>query len=126
MPLTRVDLRAGKTPEYKQAILDEIYEAMRSTFNVPEDDRFMMVHEHDSGEFAFGQTYMGIDRSQDIIIVQITCTRGRSIEMKKNLYSTLTQRLGIRPGIRPEDVFINILEVEKENWSFGRGLAQLA
>jgi len=101
-----------------------VYQAMRTTFDVPEDDLFMMVHEHDDHGFVFGRNYLAIERSNDLIIVQITCNMGRTTEKKAALYRAIATNLERYPGLRPQDVFINLIEVARENWSFGNGLAQ--
>ncbi|HEX7749830.1 MAG TPA: tautomerase family protein [Bordetella sp.] len=126
MPLTHVSLRAGKPAAYKQAIFDSLYRAMRETFNVPENDQFMTITEHDAAGFRYGASYLGIARSDDLVLIQITASNTRSVEQKKALFQRIAQLLGESPGIRPEDIFVNLLEVEKENWSFGHGLAQYA
>ena len=124
MPLTRVSLRRGKDPIYRRSILESLYLAMRETFDVPDNDRFMTLTEHDEDGFVYGTNYLDISRSDDLVIIQIAVSNTRSIEQKKNLYRDIVERLGKRPGLRPEDVFINLVEVLPENWSFGHGLAQ--
>jgi len=126
MPLTRISLRSGKTASYRRAIMDGIYTAMRETFNVPEDDRFMTVTEHDAASFDFGASYLGIERSDDLVIIQITANNTRTLEQKKALYARIAETLSANPGVRPQDVLISLVEVPKENWSFGHGLAQYA
>ena len=126
MPHTHVALRRGKSPEYRQAILDGLYAAMRETFNVPEDDRFMIVTQHDADEFLYGKHYLGIERSDDLVLIQLTVSNTRTVEQKKALFAAIAKKLGENPGVRPEDVFINLVEVAKENWSFGNGVAQYA
>jgi 4-oxalocrotonate tautomerase len=126
MPLTRISLRQGKPAAYKRAVMTEVYEAMRETFDVPEDDRFMTLTEHDEESFWFGRRYLGCDRSDDLLMIQITANNTRTAEKKKALYQRIVERLVASPGIRREDVFINLVEVPKENWSFGNGEAQYA
>ncbi len=126
MPLTRISLRRGKPAAYRAAVAESIYQAMRDAFEVPEDDKFMIVTEHDGGDFIYGATYMDIARSDDLTIIQITVSNTRSLEQKKALFKRITERLAQNPGVRPKDVFINLLEVTKENWSFGNGVAQYA
>jgi len=126
VPLSRISLRRGKTAAYRRAVMDQVYEALRETFDVPEDDRFMIVTEHDEDSFSFGRRYLGIERSDDLVIIQITVSNTRGIEQKKRLYERIAERLADRPGVRPQDVFVNLLEVAKENWSFGNGEAQYA
>jgi phenylpyruvate tautomerase PptA (4-oxalocrotonate tautomerase family) len=126
MPLVRVSLRRGKSDDYKRAIGDGVYQALRETFTVPEEDRFVTVSEHSEIEFQFSKTYMDIARTDDLVILQITVSNTRSIEQKKALFARIVELLSQKPGLRKEDVFINLLEVAKENWSFGNGIAQYA
>lgn len=126
MPLTRISLRRGKPAAYRQAIMESVYSAMRETFDVPEDDRFMTVSEHDAADFVYGAGYLGISRGDDLVIIQLTVSNTRSVAQKKALFRRIAERLADSPGVRPEDVFINLVEVAKENWSFGMGLAQYA
>jgi phenylpyruvate tautomerase PptA (4-oxalocrotonate tautomerase family) len=126
MPLVRVSLRKGKSDDYKKAIGDGVYQALRETFTVPEEDRFVTVSEHSESEFQFSKTYMDIARTDDLVILQITVSNTRSIEQKKALFARIVELLAQKPGLRKEDVFINLLEVAKENWSFGNGVAQYA
>jgi phenylpyruvate tautomerase PptA (4-oxalocrotonate tautomerase family) len=126
MPLSRISLRHGKPARYRKAVLAGVYAAMRETFEVPDDDRFMIVSEHDAESFVYGQNYLGIDRSDDLVIVQLTVSNTRSVAQKKALFARIVEKLAQNPGIRPQDVFINLVEVAKENWSFGNGSAQYA
>ena len=126
MPLTRVSLRRGKSAEYREAILDGIYRAMRETFDVPEDDRFMTISEHEAKDFSYGKTYLGIERSDDLVIIQLTVSNTRTVEQKRALYRRIVELLTEKPGLRPEDVFINLVEVLPANWSFGHGIAHYA
>jgi 4-oxalocrotonate tautomerase len=126
MPLVQVSLRRGKPAAYHQAIFDGVYRAMRETFNVPEDDRFMTLTEHDASTFSVSPSYFGIARSDDVVIIQITANNTRNRAQKQALYRRIVELLGDKPGVRPEDVFINLVEVLPENWSFGNGLAQYA
>ncbi|MFC6488676.1 tautomerase family protein [Nitratireductor sp. GCM10026969] len=126
MPLLHISLRAGKSAAYKRAIFDGLYQAMRETFDVPEDDQFMTITEHDVSDFRVSATYLGVARSDDAVLIQITASNTRTAEQKKALYRRIAELLGEDPGIRPEDVFVSLVEVAKENWSLGHGLAQYA
>jgi len=126
MPLIHISLRAGKPEAYRQAIFDSLYRAMRETFNVPEDDQFMTIWEHDAANFRYGASYLGIARSDDLVFIQISAMNTRTVEQKKALFRRIAELLGESPGIRPEDVFVNLIEGAKENWSLGHGLAQYA
>jgi phenylpyruvate tautomerase PptA (4-oxalocrotonate tautomerase family) len=126
MPLVRVSLRKGKSDDYKRAIGDGVYQALRETFIVPDEDRFVTVCEHSEGEFQFSKTYMDIARTDDLVILQITVSNTRSIEQKKALFARIVELLSQKPGLCKEDIFIDLLEVAKENWSFGNGVAQYA
>ncbi|MCA1400191.1 tautomerase family protein [Bradyrhizobium sp. BRP56] len=124
MPLTRVSLRRGKPAAYRKAVLESLYRAMRETFDVPEGDRFMTISEHDDSDFVYGADYLGIRRSDDLIIIQITVSNTRPVAQKQKLYRRIAERLTESPGLRAEDIFINLVEVLPENWSFGNGEAQ--
>ncbi|MFC0397700.1 tautomerase family protein [Paraburkholderia rhizosphaerae] len=124
MPLVRIDLLAGQSSEYRSALADEVYKAMTSTLKVPENDRFMVISEYQPSDFIADPTYLGISRSRDCVIVQITLNAGRDIDMKRTFYKALADGLHTRIGLRREDLFISLVEVAKENWSFGNGIAQ--
>ena len=125
MPFARIDLRKGKDARYRQEIGRVVYESLVSV-GVPPKDRFQVVNEHDADNFLFDADYLGIHRSDDLVMIQITANKTRTLEQKKALYAAIVAALKSNPGIRPEDVLINLLEVPKENWSFGNGLAQYA
>jgi phenylpyruvate tautomerase PptA (4-oxalocrotonate tautomerase family) len=124
MPLVRIDLRKGKSAAHKKAIGEGIYRAMRETFVVPDEDRFMVVTEHDEDGFFYSKTYLSIERTDDLVLIQLTVTNSRNVDQKKALFSRIVELLAQQPGLRPQNVFINLVEVEKENWSFGNGIAQ--
>ncbi|TWB35136.1 tautomerase family protein [Nitrospirillum pindoramense] len=126
MPLARIDLVRGKSAEYRHTIGEVIYEAMLSTLNVPKDDRFQIITEHGDSDFVADPTYLGIHRTRDTVIIQVTLNLGRTLEVKKAFYKAVADGLHARLGLRREDVFINLVEVPKENWSFGNGEAQYA
>jgi phenylpyruvate tautomerase PptA (4-oxalocrotonate tautomerase family) len=100
-----------------------VYEAMLGA-NVPLNDRFVIVSEHEADNFQFDETYLGVGRNDDLVMIQITWNEGRTIEQKKALYQAIADGLAISPGVRPENVLINLVEVKKENWSYGHGIAQ--
>ena len=122
MPLVRIDLRRGKSPAYKKAICDAIYKAMTEAFNVPENDRFMIVNEHDADNFVHAESYLGIFHSDDLVIIQITANDTRTIEQKQAFFACTAELLRENPGLRTEDVFINLVECKREN----NGIAQYA
>jgi 4-oxalocrotonate tautomerase len=126
MPLIRVSILKGKTPEYRKAILESIYQAMRDAFDVPEDDRFMMLDEYEPSNFVYSKTYLGIARDDDVIVIQITANNTRTLDKKKAFFAHIAELLAESPGIRSENIFVSLVEVPKENWSFGNGLAQYA
>ena len=125
MPLVRITFVRDRSPEDTRAICDGLYDAMRTTFAVPADDRFMIVERPRPGDVACDPHYMGMNRSDDLVIVQITCNDTRTLEQKKSFFAAVCDNL-VRCGVPADDVFVNIVEVKKENWSFGRGVAQYA
>jgi phenylpyruvate tautomerase PptA (4-oxalocrotonate tautomerase family) len=123
MPLVRIDLREGKPADYRAAIGEVIYDALLS-IGVPQNDRFQIITEHPKSGLIFDPGYLGVERSEALVMIQITLNEGRSLELKKRLYKSIADQLNSRLSIRREDVFINLVEVKKENWSFGNGEAQ--
>ena len=124
MPLVRIALRRGKSPAYLAALRNGIYRAMREAFDVPENDRFILISQHEAEEFDYDAGYLGIARDDDLVIVQIACNNTRTTEKKQAFYQRMAEVLAESPGLRPENLFINLLETAKENWSFGNGVAQ--
>jgi 4-oxalocrotonate tautomerase len=125
MPLVRIDVRKGKDAAYRQEIGRVVYHALVGA-GVPNDDRFQVISEYDADSFLFDPDYLGIHRSENLVIIQITWNEGRNPEQKKALYQAIADGLHSAVGLRREDVFINLIEVRKENWSFGNGIAQYA
>jgi len=123
MPVTRIAIRHGKTGEYKQALMDEIYEAMCETVAIKDGDRFMAITEHGENEYAYGP-FLGIDRSDGLVQIQVFWAPGKTVEAKLAMYRRIVERLGINPGVRSEDVLISVVETAAENWSFGNGETQ--
>jgi len=126
VPLARIDLPAGKPAGYGRAVADVVYEAMIATLNAPKNDRFQVISEHARETLIMDPTYLGIERSADALIIQLTLNEGRTVEVKKAFYEAVADGLHARVGLRREDVFISLVEVKKENWSFGNGIAQYA
>src|SRR5262245_771605 len=124
MPLVRISLLKCRPPGLGKKIGRVVYESMVATISVPEHDLFEIVTEHDGEGLIYDPTYLNIARTDGFVIIQITLSEGRSVDLKKNLYRTIAERLHQQLAIRPEDVFINLVEVKKENWSFGNGIAQ--
>ena len=126
MPLARIEIPTGKSARTKQAIGDVVYEALVDVLGAPKDDRFQVITEHNPESLIMDPTYLEIERSADAMIIQITLNEGRTTAMKMAFYQRVADELHRRADVRKEDVFINLIEVKRENWSFGNGLAQYA
>lgn len=124
MPLIQIHLMQGKTPEYIKAVMDGIHEALVASWKIPINNRFQMVTEYKKEYFHFDKTMWGVNRSDDLIAIYITAL-ARSTELKKSLFQELVKVLGKNPKVRKEDIFVTINTVEKEDWSFGNGIAQM-
>ena len=124
MPLVRIDLARGKSAQYRKTLGDLIYGAMREVINVPQDDKFQIITEHAPEELNITPGYLGIRYSPDFVLIQITLSQGRTVEQKAAFYKRVATDLQRELKLDPQDVFINLVEVAKENWSFGNGLAQ--
>jgi phenylpyruvate tautomerase PptA (4-oxalocrotonate tautomerase family) len=127
MPLVRVALPAGKPAAFRGAVSDGIHAALIEAFGIPADDRFQILTDAGPGtEIVRPEAYLGIAYSDDLVIIQITANEGRTVEQKKALYQAIADRLAADPGLRREDIMISLVEVKRENWSFGNGVAQYA
>jgi 4-oxalocrotonate tautomerase len=119
-------LMEGKPESYRQKVGDAVHRAMVETINVPPLDRFQVITSHSKSDFIYDAEYLNVSRTDDLIMIQITLNTGRSTEMKKAFYKRVVDLLVQQVKIRPEDVLICLVEVAKENWSFGNGVAQYA
>ena len=123
MPLVRISLRQGTTVEYRKALGDGVHRAMVETLAVPSEDRFQIVTEHPAEGLVYDPQYLGVQRSDRVVFVQITLSTGRKPQQKRQLYKRMSEILAESPGLRPQDLLINLVEVSWENWSFGNGEA---
>ena len=126
MPLVRISLMKGKPTGFGKQVGQIVYQAMMDTINVPAKDHFQIITEHDKDSLIYDPSYLDIPRTDGIIIIQITLNEGRTVELKKKFYAAIADNLYKQLGVRREDVFISLVEVKKENWSFGNGIAQYA
>jgi 4-oxalocrotonate tautomerase len=127
MPLVRIAVPKNKTPRYRETISEGVQRALVEVFDVPTDDLFQVITEHaPQTEIVHSSSYLGIAYSDELILIQITANDTRNVEQKKKLYKRIVDHLSESPGLRPEDILINLVEVKKENWSFGKGEAQYA
>ena len=126
MPLVEIILRKGHTPEYVRSVADAVHEALVAEANVPQDDRFQIVHQVEHDALIAHPSYGGVSRTDDLVVIRITLNRGRTVEIKQKLYAEIARRLGRVADVRPDDVLICLVEVSKEDWSFGRGLMTYA
>ncbi|MCR8931787.1 MULTISPECIES: tautomerase family protein [unclassified Pseudomonas] len=124
MPLVRIDIKQNPDATFAKRIGEQIYAALRSCIDVPEHDNFQILTEHDAQHLVYDPQYLGIQRSDGVVFIQITISEGRSVEKKQRLFKTIADNLHAELAVRLEDVFINLIEVKKENWSFGNGIAQ--
>ena len=126
MPMVRISLAQGKSAQYRRKVAAAIHQALVETINVPESDRFQLVNEHAPADFIYAPSYLDIEHTPDLVMIQIAISEGRTIDMKRALYRCIAGNLARAVQLRPQDVFINLIEVKKENWSFGNGVAQYA
>jgi len=125
MPLARIDLIRGKPADYRRTIGEVVYKAMVEVLKAPENDRFQVIAEHDAEDFVYDPTFFGIERSADIVFVQLTLAEGRTLEQKRGFYKQVADQLNRRLNLRHEDVFISLVGTGRDDWSFGNGEASL-
>ncbi|CAM5398345.1 tautomerase family protein [Rhodanobacter lindaniclasticus] len=126
MPLVRIDIKKHSDPQFARNVGRIVYESMRSATGIPDGDNFQILAEHDADHFVYDEAYAGITRTDGLVIIQITFNEGRTTEQKKRLYKAIAEGLHAKLNVRMEDVFVNLVEVKEENWSFGNGVAQYA
>ena len=126
MPLVRISLRKGKPEGFGKRVGEIVYRAMVDTINVPAKDHFQVITEHGKDSLIYHASYLDISRTDGVIFIQIALNESRTVELKKAFYRAVVERLNRELGVRIEDVLINLVEVKKENWSFGNGIAQYA
>ncbi|WP_343713674.1 tautomerase family protein [Inquilinus sp.] len=125
MPLTRISLARGKSPDYLRALSDSLHRTLVEAFEVPPDDRFQIIHQHEPGEMVFDRSYLGGPRSDDFVLFQVTAGRPRSTATKAAFFQRLVERLAEAPGLRPEDVMVVISTTGIDDWSFSGGVASM-
>lgn len=123
MPLVRISFREGKTASYRRAVADGVHTALLEAASVPEQDRFQVLTDHAPADLIYDPSYLGINRSDDIVIIQITLNQ-RTQQVKLALYQSIVAKLAKSPGVKPQDVLISLVSVTPEDWSFGEGKAQ--
>ena len=126
MPFVRVSVTEDTPDEHLQRISDAVHESMVTTFQVPAKDRFQVLTRHPPDELICAPEYLDIVHSGPVVFIQITCNEGRTLEMKKALFARLAASIEAGGFIRAANVIVSFVEVKKENWSFGNGIAQYA
>jgi phenylpyruvate tautomerase PptA (4-oxalocrotonate tautomerase family) len=124
MPFVRIFLRAGTTAEYRKALGDGVHRAMVEAIAIPPDDHFQVISEHAAGELIYDPQYLGVQRSDRVVFVQITMSAGRKPQQKRKLFKRMAEILEETAGLRKQDLLVNVVETVWENWSFGKGEAQ--
>ncbi|HWY59457.1 MAG TPA: tautomerase family protein [Terriglobales bacterium] len=124
MPLVRISLREGKSEQYRRALADAVHQAMVEAIDAPPQDRFQIITEHSANDLIYDPSYLGGERSDNIVIVQITLSAGRKPGQKRKLFQRMAEIMEKNPGLRPQDLMISLVEVAWENWSFGNGESQ--
>jgi phenylpyruvate tautomerase PptA (4-oxalocrotonate tautomerase family) len=123
MPLVHISLLKGKSREHIRAIADGVHEALQEAYKIPPDDRFQLIHQHDREDFIYEPDYLGIHRTEDVVFIHIVAGNWRDTATKKALYQAIADRLQRKPGLRREDVQVIISSNERDEWSFGNGVA---
>jgi phenylpyruvate tautomerase PptA (4-oxalocrotonate tautomerase family) len=121
MPFARIDLAQGKAPTYRATVADIVYQAIVGVLKAPDGDRFIVVNEHAAENLIYDPHFLGMQRSPDFILIQVTSTVGNTKDQKLAFYRQIVDELNSKIGVRPDDVMINMVFVDREDWSFGKG-----
>jgi len=125
MPFARISLLGGKSPGYLKALSDGVHQALVDAFEVPPDDRFQAIHQHEPGELVFDRNYLGGPRTDDFVLIAITAGRLRSTAVKQAFYRRLVALLSDAPGLSPQDIMVIVTTTAADEWSFGGGRASM-
>lgn len=126
MPFVNISLLKGKSREHRRAIADGVHQALVEAYDVPPDDRFQIIKEYEVDELIYDEDYLAIHRSPDVVFIHITASDTRDLPKKRALFKAIADRLGVNPGLRPQDIQVIIASNNRENWSFGNGVATYA
>jgi phenylpyruvate tautomerase PptA (4-oxalocrotonate tautomerase family) len=127
MPLARIDISRDASPELVHVVSEAIYKAMVEIANVPAHDKFQVINRHTADEIIFpNEGYLGLTYTRDLIIIQITWVSGRSVEVKKKFFQRIADEIHEKAHVRKEDIWINLVDTNREDWSFGDGEMQYA
>ncbi len=121
MPFARIDLIKGKTAEYRATVADVVYQGIVDVLKAPDGDRFMVIGEHSPDNLIYDPTFLGMKRTPDFILIQVTSTVGNRKESKLAFYRYIVDELKSKLSVRPDDITINMVFVDQEDWSFGNG-----
>ena len=121
MPFARIDLIQGKAPEYRAAVADIVYRGIVNVLKAPDGDRFVVINEHTPANLIYDPNFLGWDRSADFLLIQVTSTVGNDKESKLAFFRFVADELKTRLGLRPDDIMITMVYVDRSDWSFGNG-----
>ena len=121
MPFARIDLLKGKTAEYRAALADVVYKGIVDVLKAPDGDRFIVINEHSADNLIYDQKFLGWDRSPDFLLIQVTSTVGNHLESKLAFFRYIADELKSKLSVRPDDIMINMVFVDRSDWSFGNG-----
>ena len=122
MPLVRITVASGLGPDRLSALGTAVHHALVSVARVPADDRFQVIEEVPAERLVFAPSYLGLEHRAPLAFIQVFLNAGRTVEVKAALYAALADAVAAATPIRREDVIVNLVEVAKENWSFGGGV----
>jgi 4-oxalocrotonate tautomerase len=125
MPLARIDISKHAPAGLVRIVSEAIYQAMLDVANVPPHDKFQVINRHEVDEIVYPEEgYLGVHYTRDLIMIQVTWVSGRSTEIKRKFFQQIANEIHEKGGVRKEDVWINLVDTEREDWSFGNGEMQ--
>jgi phenylpyruvate tautomerase PptA (4-oxalocrotonate tautomerase family) len=122
MPTARIDLAKGKPKDYRAKVAEIVYRGIVEQLEAPEDDNYVVIHEHDPENFFWPKSFLGLDHTPDIIFIQVVTTVGAEVSQKRAFMKAMADELEKQVGLRREDTMINLIYIKQEDWSFGNGL----
>jgi phenylpyruvate tautomerase PptA (4-oxalocrotonate tautomerase family) len=127
MPIVTIHVLEGRYDQRRLAAASRaVQESLMNILKIPEEDYFQIIHEHPPKRFLHTPSFVGMNYSDDFMLLEVAFIAGRPKETRLALLRELNKRIVAAARISPDDLVIQLSESPGENFSFGQGLAQRA
>jgi len=127
MPIAKLHVLEGQFDEVRlDKVSSAVQRALITALGIPPEDFFQIIHVLPKEQFRHTPSFLGLNYSDDLIVLEITFISGRPKEKRLSLLKALNDAVVSAAGISPDDLLITLYETPGENISFGCGHAQRA